>query len=904
MHRLTVLDLFSGCGGLSTGFQQAGLRVIAASDHDKSAAETYKANHPDVKDFILGDICSTRTRASIVAVAKGVNVVAGGVPCQSFSYAGSRSAHDHRAWLWKPFLKVVKKLAPRWVVVENVEGIENMTGGNVKMLTLIEHDFDKIGYRMSPARLDASLYGVPQLRERVFLLAARDGVPMPSFPTPLPGKPITVKQAIGDLRKRDTDKAFSHVKPVHTPEMIERFRRAKYGESVMGYRQSYQLLWPNRPAWTVTTNHSPFLHYDRSRTLTVRENARLQGFPDSFRFLGNTESQRTQVGNAVPPPLAKEVGLELVKVAGDKVNRSLYTRKPLAEPEDWEWKKAVAESQEHVAYFQKHEGEARSKQLLSTIAAFKVGRIIERVVFQGRKRGKRGEGRMKRFCDEVFRPDGRTFERGIHEGTGKNWHRLWKAARTLERLNRYDQISRKYWIELANFAAGDLFGWLATGTLLRWPLADEDGEPDHGKLTDAWKAFKNIRKRLSDHPFNITIDEDEVYRGEGLEVYVCPGKEPHVRPITDPSPLGLPDVEKYYHPGDRVEIHCWGDWAPSDWRKAAAIWERETSDWERTVSALVEGEEPSEEAKKDNLFRRWWLVYPPDAALRALNMDGPFAPLHLSWRETRTAEDVKVSEDRQEAAQTVAGWRRLAATLSDSDRERLSELVRIEHSAFQSFEVGAKVWCVASDTPYDRAFLSAESEALGKFCKKWLQDGGAAVLMVGSDHVDIALKGLTDGGLVYRWILGYVLPSGQGHAEKNRFPLVTQHKVKPVLLMAPSRNKPRSHVSDYVEAGEMDEALKELKKVFPHAQDVKGWRGLVKRYCPVDETVIDPCTGIGTTAVACLREKRRFIGCDKSEKAVGLAKLRVQAEYAAILQEAKTKAASAATAAKQPKPSS
>jgi hypothetical protein len=305
---------------------------------------------------------------------------------------------------------------------------------------------------------------------------------------------------------------------------------------------------------------------------------------------------------------------------------------------------------------------------------------------------------------------------------------------------------------------------------------------------------------------------------------------------------------------------------------------------------LVEGEKPSEEQKERNPFRRYWLVHPPQSIYDEVP-DDLLAHTYSYWRETRTVLDVKAHEDRTIAAKTVAGWRRLAATLTDDeDRRQLDRLVRIEHSRFQDFDPGQKCWCIATDTPYNKRFLEAESVALGKFCKRWLHDRGAAVLMCGSDYLDIALKGLTaPGGLIYRWMLGYVLPRPMGHAEKYRFPLVTAHKVKPVMLLAASRNKPRIQVADYIEAGPMDEALEELKNVFEHAQDVQGWRAIVGRYCPVDETVLDPCTGIGTTAIACLRENRKFIGCDKSKEAVGLAKLRVEAEYATMLREQRAK---------------
>jgi len=365
------VDLFCGAGGLSYGFELAGFQVVAAVDNDAIGAQSYKLHHPSVP-LLLEDIASvsgTRLRR----IARGpIDVVIGGPSCQGYSTHGKRDPNDPRNYLFRHFVRIVSEVRPLWVVMENVKGLLAYDKGRYR--AEIHRAFEKIGYKIESRILLAADYGVPQLRERLFFLATRTQSPV-VFPAPthcpldearaLGLKPyVTVRDAIGDLPAIGVEgEAFEYAGPAesefqryarrHRPkcvtlhrarrvsplamslilkipqgngvraipekELPARFRRMRT-ISTGALRKDcttlyYRLSW-QAPAKTITcyfTNVSsgPFVHPRANRALTPREAARLQSFPDNYEFV-ERQVQR-QIGNAVPPLLARAVGLEIRK---------------------------------------------------------------------------------------------------------------------------------------------------------------------------------------------------------------------------------------------------------------------------------------------------------------------------------------------------------------------------------------------------------------------------------------------------------------------------------------------------------------------------------------------------------------------------------------------------------------
>jgi site-specific DNA-cytosine methylase len=196
-----VLDLFSGAGGLSKGFGWAGLNVVAANDNFKEASATYRFNHPNTK-FVHGDITSAETKKSLYdAIGKSkIDIVAGGPPCQGFSYAGKRFIDDPRNFLFKEFVAIAKHLNPPIVLMENVEGI--LTSNEGKTFEGIKESFSGLGYKLAGRKVYAAQYGVPQKRKRIILIGVKKGNPEDLFPEPLISEEnnyLSVKDAVSDL---------------------------------------------------------------------------------------------------------------------------------------------------------------------------------------------------------------------------------------------------------------------------------------------------------------------------------------------------------------------------------------------------------------------------------------------------------------------------------------------------------------------------------------------------------------------------------------------------------------------------------------------------------------------------------------------------------------------------------
>lgn len=320
--KMTFVDLFCGAGGLSKGLEMAGLHGICGLDFFKEACMTYNRNfkHP----FINGDIKDPENKKLFYKTVKeqlngrSLSVVAGGFPCQGFSMAGNRIVDDPRNSLYKELIEIVVELQPEFVVCENVKGLRTMLNGMVEKKIIA--DFEDIGYCMNVTTLCAADYYTPQKRERVIFIGNRMGVKN-YHPQPLlsPTEYITTGQAIADLMEHPTDEAFNHVPTHHREDMAKKIMDTPEGMSLYkGYSDAWKKCPWNAPSCTIKENHGGVnLHPRLPRVLTAREMARLQSFPDDFIFEGTKNKQLVQIGNAVPPLLAKAIGLAVRFSNGD-----------------------------------------------------------------------------------------------------------------------------------------------------------------------------------------------------------------------------------------------------------------------------------------------------------------------------------------------------------------------------------------------------------------------------------------------------------------------------------------------------------------------------------------------------------------------------------------------------------
>ena len=348
---MKVIDLFCGCGGLSEGFEDAGFEIISGNDVDKNMIESFKLNHPKAK-AILGNISKISSEELLNGNRKEeVILVIGGPPCQGFSTVGNRKEEDPRNKLFYEFVRVVREIKPKMFVLENVTGILTMQGGKVK--ETIKEEFEKLGYKVKIKILHAEEFGVPQKRRRTFfvghLFNKEFEFPIAEFDGKT--KPFrTVWDAIGDLpdleirqEKKQYDKEpqtefqkflrngqknlEEHKAPNHSEIMIQRMENIKQGQNHSnlpehlklgsGYPNIYGRLIAKEPSDTITGNcgcvSAPgrFIHPFKHRAITVREGARLQSFRDSKKFIGSQSSKYKQVGNSVPPLLAKALALKI-----------------------------------------------------------------------------------------------------------------------------------------------------------------------------------------------------------------------------------------------------------------------------------------------------------------------------------------------------------------------------------------------------------------------------------------------------------------------------------------------------------------------------------------------------------------------------------------------------------------
>lgn len=377
---MRIVDLFSGAGGLTFGFyynlingefvRNENCDIVFANEYNHAAAKAFSLNFPDIS-MINRDIKNlTRSEIEELIGEDPVDLIIGGPPCQSYSTIGKR-VYDDKAKLYNEYYRMLSIIRPKMFLFENVKGMLSMKDedGNF-VVDDIKKKFENIdtglGYTALFKTLDAVNYGVPQHRERVFIIGIRRDLEIQwDFDDiPVEDKQLTIKEAIADLpsiksgqeirsyRRSRPKNEYQRLMRGNTQELTCHFLTA-YGEKIQtvmnhviegegkdyinylvdtgildecyrltsGYKNTYGRLWAKQPCTTITNNMSTpsalrCIHYKQNRALTPREGARIQSFPDWFQFVGNRREIKTQIGNAVPPLLAMKLANKLEEVLG------------------------------------------------------------------------------------------------------------------------------------------------------------------------------------------------------------------------------------------------------------------------------------------------------------------------------------------------------------------------------------------------------------------------------------------------------------------------------------------------------------------------------------------------------------------------------------------------------------
>jgi len=329
--KLTVVELFAGAGGLALGLDKAGFEAILISDNDKNCIKTLKINRPDwnVLDIDVKDLAKNKVSRYLKFKKNEIDLLSGGYPCQSFSFAGKRlGLDDTRGTLFNDYATILLELKPKMFLAENVKGLVSHDKGDT--LKIMLEVFKNIGYEVKYKVLNAWDYGVAQKRERLVIIGVRKDIRKKIgkefiFPEPLKYKPV-LKDILQNVPKSsftpysdNKKKIFKLVSPGgcwrDLPEDIAKaYMGGSYylggGKTGMARRLSW-----DEPSLTVLCSpaqkQTDRCHPDEIRPFTVRENARIQDFPDNWNFDGAISQQYKQIGNAVPVGLAFHIGLAI-----------------------------------------------------------------------------------------------------------------------------------------------------------------------------------------------------------------------------------------------------------------------------------------------------------------------------------------------------------------------------------------------------------------------------------------------------------------------------------------------------------------------------------------------------------------------------------------------------------------
>lgn len=311
--QIKVVDLFAGAGGLTHGFSNEHFKVLFGVEWDKYAARTYAANyeHPMLNEDI------TKLDATALREQYGqADVVIGGPPCQGFSMAGKRNSNDPRNSLFMEYLRFVRAFEPKYFVMENVPGILTMkTSEGVLVVDILRSEVEKIGYHLKWKILLACDYGVPQKRRRVIFLGWKDGAPEPSHPEPTHTKDTYVCMRDVLLPKEDVDTKY-----YHSQKMIDGFIARKEKNKANGKGFGAQIIRDNEPCFTISARYykdgsDALVRYSDNeyRRLTEKEAARVQSFPDTFKWPCSGVQTYKQIGNAVACKLSGAISGALLK---------------------------------------------------------------------------------------------------------------------------------------------------------------------------------------------------------------------------------------------------------------------------------------------------------------------------------------------------------------------------------------------------------------------------------------------------------------------------------------------------------------------------------------------------------------------------------------------------------------
>lgn len=341
-----ILDLFSGAGGFSYGIEKnPHFKTLLALDSNENALKTFKYNLPD-SEVVVGDITDSAIKKSIVEKAKkyNINMIIGGPPCQGFSLKGKKlGLEDARNYLFKEYLTIVEKIQPEVFIIENVKALLSTSAGWFKNQILDK--IQQLGYFVDYGVLTASDFGVPQVRQRAVFICCK--IKQILLPKPIAKKVITVREAISDLAylnsgegyveqeyttqpestyqrimRQNSKKLYNHKASNHAMIAVEKLKmippecgKEHLPKKLLG-NQKFSGTWGRLkwdfPSPTIDTrfdacsngtNNHPFLN----RSITPREAARLQSFDDKFVFIGSKVQVRQQIGNAVPPLMAKAI---------------------------------------------------------------------------------------------------------------------------------------------------------------------------------------------------------------------------------------------------------------------------------------------------------------------------------------------------------------------------------------------------------------------------------------------------------------------------------------------------------------------------------------------------------------------------------------------------------------------
>lgn len=346
------IDLFSGCGGFSTGLEMAGHKCLLGVDFDADAIASFALNHFGAATF-LGDIKQLKSAELIKLIGgKKIDMVVGGPPCQGFSTVGKGQVGDDRNKLFLEFVRVVRDLKPNIVILENVTGL--LAKKNSKILKSIFQEFQKLGFNMQARVLSSEGYGVASRRRRTFIMGVQGGecqFPEAIFGNDSKNSFITVGEALANLQSLD-GQTYNHNAEravVKNPLDLKRLSYIPEGAGIR-YEKDQKAYLPKK-YWfdvdfstlregrfrqtrlqrlsrsgvgpTILTSRSMYYHPTENRYLTCREAAACQSFPNEFEFVGSDTAIFRQIGNAVPPMLAMAIGESIKHIKVGKLKQQI-----------------------------------------------------------------------------------------------------------------------------------------------------------------------------------------------------------------------------------------------------------------------------------------------------------------------------------------------------------------------------------------------------------------------------------------------------------------------------------------------------------------------------------------------------------------------------------------------------